>query len=190
MEENKDTTVVEDTQEETQEKDNETKTYTLDEVNKLLQAEADRRVSSALAKQKKDYEKKLSLSKLDGAEREKAESAQTIQELQEQLASFQLEKNKSELKSVLSGRGLSAEFADLISITDDLGESQKKIERLDKLFKAAVQAEVEKKLSGGSPKGNTLTDGELTEKQVKKMSLAQLSELERTNPEIYKKYFN
>lgn len=189
MEENKDTTVVEDTQEETQE-GNETKTYTLDEVNKLLQAEADKRVSSALAKQKKNYEKKLSLSKLDGAEREKAETAQTIQELQEQLASFQLEKNKSELKSVLSGRGLSAEFADLISITDDLDESQKKIEKLDKLFKAAVQAEVEKKLSGGSPKGNTLTDGELTEKQVRKMSLAQLSELERTNPEIYKKYFN
>ena len=35
------------------------KTYTVEEVNKLLQAEADRRVSSALAKQKKEYEKKL-----------------------------------------------------------------------------------------------------------------------------------
>ena len=50
------------------------KTYTVEEVNKLLQAEADRRVSSALAKQKKEYEKKLNLAGLDEAQREKAES--------------------------------------------------------------------------------------------------------------------
>ena len=49
------------------------KTYTKDEVMALLQQEADRRVSSALKKQAAKYEKQLSLSKLDGDEREKAE---------------------------------------------------------------------------------------------------------------------
>lgn len=39
----------------------ETKTYTQEEVLKLLQSEADKRVNQALAKQKKEYEKKLSL---------------------------------------------------------------------------------------------------------------------------------
>ena len=98
----------------------ETKTYTQEEVLKLLQSEADKRVNQALAKQKKEYEKKLSLSSLDEQQRKEAEAQMKIQELQEQLSQFQVEKNRSELKSVLSSRGLSAEFADIINITDDI----------------------------------------------------------------------
>lgn len=51
----------------------EAKTYTEEEVAKLLQSEADRRVNQALAKQKKEYEKQMSLSSLDADSREKAE---------------------------------------------------------------------------------------------------------------------
>ena len=39
--------------------ENETKTYTEEEVRELLQRETDRRVSSALKKQEKDYQKKI-----------------------------------------------------------------------------------------------------------------------------------
>ena len=95
----------------------EVKTYTQEEVLKLLQSETDKRVSQALKTQQKKYEKQLSLSKLDGDERAKAEKDNRIAELEEQLAQFQIERNKSELKSVLSSRGLSAEFADIIAIS-------------------------------------------------------------------------
>ena len=44
----------------------EVKTYTQEEVLKLLQSETDKRVNQALATQQKKYEKQLSLSKLDG----------------------------------------------------------------------------------------------------------------------------
>ena len=159
-------------------------TYTKEQVMKLLQAESDRRVSSALAKQKKEYEKKLSLSKLDDNEREKAEQANTIAELREQLAAFQIEKNRSELKSVLSSRGLSAEFADIISINDDIEASQANIDRLDKLFKAAVRAEVEKRLAGNAPKGNS-QPATLTKESLKKMTLAEVRELQKTQPEVF-----
>ena len=97
----------------------ETKTYTQEEVLALLQSETDKRVSQALKTQQKKYEKQLSLSKLDGDERAKAEKDNRIAELEEQLAAFQIERNRSELKSVLSSRGLSAEFADIISIWQD-----------------------------------------------------------------------
>jgi hypothetical protein len=117
------------------------KTYTQDEVLALLQSEADKRVTAALKKQQAKYEKQLSLSKLDGSEREKAEKDNRIAELEEQLAQFQIERNRSELKSVLSSRGLSAEFADIIAINDDIETSQSNIDKLDKLFKAAVKAE-------------------------------------------------
>ncbi len=115
-----------------------------------------------MATQQKKYEKQLSLSKLDGAEREKAEKDNKIAELQEQLAQFQIEKNRSELKSVLSSRGLSAEFADILNITDDIETSQASIDKLDKLFKAAVKMEVEKRLAGNTPKGNGASSAEIT----------------------------
>lgn len=171
----------------------ETKTYTQEEVLALLQKESDKRVTEALKKQQKKYEKQISLSKLDGDEREKAEKDNKIAELEEKLLEFQTERNKSELKSVLSSRGLSAEFADIIAISDDIEASQANIDKLDKLFKAAVKAEVEKRLAGagGSPKGNgSGQSAEITKDSIKKMSLTELNELMESNPELYDKLFS
>ena len=166
------------------------KTYTQEEVMALLQSETDKRVSQALNKQKRKHEKELSLSKLDGDERVKAEQADRIAELEQQLAEFQIERNKSELKSVLSSRGLSAEFADIVAITDDIEASQANIDKLDKLFKAAVKAEVEKRLAGNAPRGNSSTPAEITKETAKKMSVAELAKLKRTNPELYNNLYN
>lgn len=166
------------------------KTYTQEEVLKLLQQESDRRVSQALAKQQKKHEKEMSLSKLDDNEREKAMKDTRIAELEEKLAAFEIEKNRSELKSVLSSRGLSAEFADIIAIGDDIEEAQANIDRLDKLFKAAVKAEVEKRLAGSTPRGNGATPAEITKEAAKKMSIAEMNELATNNPELFNKLFN
>lgn len=168
----------------------EVKTYTAEEVAKLVQAESDRRTNQALAKQQAKYEKQLSLSKLDGEERAKAEKDNRIAELEEQLAQFQIERNKSELKSVLSSRGLSAEFADIIAINEDIETSQANIDKLDKLFKAAVKAEVEKRLAGNAPRGNGSAPAEITKESAMKMSMAELQELEKHNPELFAKLFN
>ena len=188
MEDNKNTSVNTETEvTETQE----VKTYTQEEVLALLQSESDKRVAQALKTQQKKYEKELSLSKLDGSEREKAEKDNRIAELEEQLAAFQIERNRSELKSVLSSRGLSAEFADIVNISDDIEASQANIDKLDKLFKAAVKAEVEKRLAGNAPKGSGVTTAkELTADNIKKMSLAELTVLKKNNPELYNNYFN
>lgn len=168
----------------------EQETYTKEELLALIQSESDRRVTQALETQRKKYEKQLSLSKLDGEEREKAEKDSRIAELEEQLAAFQIEKNKSELKSVLSSRGLSAEFADILSISDDIAASQANIDKLDKLFKAAVKAEVEKRLAGNTPPGGKNSDKEITKETAKKMSMAELNELASTNPELFAQLFN
>lgn len=167
------------------------KTYTQEEVMALLQSESDRRVSQALKKQQKEYEKKLSLSKLDDNERAKAEKDAEIAELREQLAAFQIERNRSELKSVLSSRGLSAEFADIINISDDIEASQANIDLLDKLFKAAVKAEVEKRLAGNAPKGNsTQREATITKEDLRKMSLVELQRLKAERPEVYNSLYS
>lgn len=168
----------------------ETKTYSQEEVLALLQSETDKRVTAALKKQQAKYEKQISLSKLDDNAREKAEKDARIAELEEMLRDRDIANNKSELKSVLAARGLSAEFADIITITDDMEESQAKIEVLDKLFKAAVKAEVEKRLAatGGTPKGNSsVHSGEITKEQFRKMSIAEQAKIAKDYPEIYKK---
>ena len=167
-----------------------TKTYTQEEVLALLQSETDKRVNQALAKQQKKYEKQLSLSKLDGDERAKAEKDNRIAELEEMVAQFQVERNKSELKSVLSSRGLSAEFADILAIGDDIEVAQANIDKLDKLFKASVKAEVEKRLAGNAPKGNSGSPAEITKESAKKMSMAEMNELAKTNPDLFNKLFN
>lgn len=168
---------------------NETKTYSHEEVLALIQSETDKRVSQALKTQQKKYEKQLSLSKLDDNEREKAEKDERIAELQEQIAAFTIEKNKSELKSVLASRGLSAEFADVITITDDIAASQENINKLDRLFKAAVRAEVEKRLAGNTPKGNGgAASANIT--SLKGLSMAQIAQLQRENPELFKQLTN
>ena len=166
------------------------KTYSQEEVLKLLQSETDRRVTEALNKQQRKYEKQLSLSKLDGDEREKAEKDNKIAELEEKLAQYEIEKNRSELKSVLSTRGLSAEFADIIAINDDIAASQANIDKLDKLFKAAVKAEVEKRLAGNVPKGNGTAAIEITKETAGKLSLAEMNELAKKDPEKFSKLFN
>lgn len=187
MDENKQVITEETENQEVQETE---KTYTQEEVLKLIQSETDKRVSQALKTQQKKYEKQLSLSQLDGDAREKAEKDNKIAELEEQLARFQIEKNRSELKSVLSSRGLSAEFADIIAIGDDIEEAQANIDALDKLFKAAVRTEVEKRLAGSAPKGNSQQPAEITKEQAKKMSLAEMNKLLETNPDLFKKLFN
>lgn len=169
----------------------EVKTYTQEEVLALLQSESDKRVTAALKKQAKQYEKQLSLSKLDGNEREKAEKDNRIAELEQLVAEMNTERNKSELKSVLSSRGLSAEFADIVAIGDDIEVAQANIDKLDRLFKAAVKAEVEKRLAGNTPKGNGgNTPVEITKDNAKKMSIAEMNKLAVENPELFNKLFN
>ena len=164
------------------------KTYTQEEVLQLLQSESDKRVAQALKTQQKKYEKQLSLSKLDGDERAKAEKDARIAELEEMLRDRDIANNKSELKSVLASRGLSAEFADIINITDDIEASQANIDKLDKLFKAAVKAEVEKRLAGSAPKGNgAAAPAEMTKEQFNKLPLSKQNEIYQSNPELYKK---
>lgn len=167
------------------------RTYTRDEMLQLLQSETDKRVAQALKTQQKKYEKQLSLSKLDGEERAKAEKDARIAELEEMLRERDIANNKSELKSVLASRGLSAEFADILNITDDIEASQANIDKLDKLFKAAVKAEVEKRLAGNAPKGNGApATAEMTREEFAKLPLSKQAEIYRTNPELYKKLTN
>ena len=59
-----------------------------------------------------------------------------------------------------------------------------------KTTKAAVKAEVEKRLAGPAPKGNGGTGPVITKESIKKMSIAELQKLKTTNPELYNNLYN
>lgn len=165
------------------------KVYTEEEVLKLIQKESDKRVSQALQTQEKKHKRELSLSKLDDEAREKAEKENRIAELEEKLAKYEIEKNKSEIKSVLASRGLSAIFADILNITDDVEKNQANIDTLDKEFKLAVKNEVERRLASNTPKGNTAGKLELTKDNAKKLSINELNELYTKDPDKFRELF-
>lgn len=124
---------------------------TLEEHNRLLQSEVDRRVTAATSKAKRDYEKKLSLSGLGDHERAMAEKDQEITDLREKLAAAARVQARSDLMQELGKRDLPMEFADMIVIDEDQAKNLENIGKLDKSFKAAVEAAVNRRLAGKTP---------------------------------------
>lgn len=178
---------------ETTETQEETRTYTFDEVQALLQKEGDRRVTAALKKAEAKHAKELSLSKLDEDERVRAEQIARIEELEAQLQQYAVEKAKAEIMSVLNARGLDSGFANYLHITEDTAENQETIDAFDKMFKKAVREAVEAKLaaSGGTPKGaGSVVSGEITKEQFSAMDFIQQAQLYNDNPELWKKLAN
>lgn len=185
MEENTNVNVETETQETENTENTENKTYTQDEVMSLLQSEADKRVTQALKKQQKEYEKKLSLSGLDEQQRKQAEKDMRITELEEKLREFNIMQNKSEITKVLSARGLDTRFVDLIEIGDDVEEAQARIDSLDKLFKAAVSKEVQARIGSNTPKASTVDTTAMTKEKFKSLSLSEQQELYKSDKDLY-----
>ena len=188
MEENINNTTTEETTEEA-------KTYTAEEVDALLQSEADRRVTSAMKKKereiaalKKQIENEKTLSQLDEESRATAEKDMKVAELEGQLKDFQMAQTKNEVMKVLNARGLSAEFADMLAIGTDTEEAQQMIDSFDKLFKKEVAREVKARLAETSavPQIADAMSGKMTREQFNKLSIAEQQAMYNSDPELVK----
>lgn len=138
------------------------KTYTKEEVEKLLQSESDRRVSEALktagVKWQAELESKLEqtrteaerLAKLSAEEKKKEEDKKRAEELARK--EHELTMRELQLKAVdeLSQKKLPVQFAKLL-LGSTAEETLEKISVFEKEFRDAVQEEVEIKLKGRTP---------------------------------------
>lgn len=175
--------------EQEQGQEQEVKTYTQDEVLKLIQSESDKRVTEALKTQQKKFEKELNKQKslvgLDEQARLKAEQEQRISDLQEELSKYKLANTKAEISKVLNNRGLDANLVDFVVTSEDTDECLEKIETLDKIFKAMLKKEIDSRLKTNSPKNSIGLDSNITKEQFQKMSLAEQSALAKNNKTLY-----
>ena len=165
------------------------KTYTESEVQALLQREGDRRVSSALKKQQKEFERQTAeadkLRDMDESQRKEYEYTQRLQELENKEREFAIAQNKLEATKVMANRELPIEFVDYI-VAEDAETMMENITTFERLFKGAVADAVAKKIASPAPKTGSAKQTGMTKDEFRKLSVAQQSEIYRTNPELYK----
>lgn len=140
------------------------KTYTEEEFNKALQAEADKRVQQALKtsrtkmeaeirKQIKDEQDEAARFAKMNAE-EKAEELRKKNEADIEKARAELSRDRLvfEAEKELDSRGLPTEFAaDLCG--EDADATKSRIDAFEKRFNSAVESGIDKKMRGRTPNG-------------------------------------
>lgn len=172
----------------------EKETYTKEEMLAILQKakdesirEKDREVTKALKTAQKKHEKEMSLVNKDAEERARMELEDRNKELEEMIAQMKVDKARSDLKSTLGARGLDARFADLLNITDDVESNQKVISAFDKIWKASVNAEVDKRIAATETPKKQVTSTVDKEKKIKDMSLDEITARLEEDPDFLTK---
>lgn len=170
----------------------ETKTYTQEEVNMLLQRESDRRVSEALKKAEKKNAEKVKeaqkLAQMNENEKFQYELEQREKAIAEKEKALALAENKNTASQILADKGLSLSLVDFV-IAEDAETMNSNIRLLEKAFKDSVKREVEKRLGSSAPKKNLPPDEAITKEQAKKMSIIERQSLLNNNPELFNQLF-
>lgn len=172
----------------------EKETYTKEEMLAILQKakdesirEKDREVTKALKTAQKKHEKEMSLASKDAEERARIELEDRNKELEEMIAQMKVDKARSDLKSTLGARGLDARFADLLNITDDVESNQKVISAFDKIWKASVNAEVDKRIAATETPKKQVTSTVEKDKKLRDMSLDEITARLEEDPDFLTK---
>lgn len=171
----------------------ETKTYTQEEVDKMLQSEVDRRITSALKKQAKTNEAKIKeaqkLAQMNESEKFQYELEQREKAIAEKEKALALAENKNIASQILADKGLSLSLVDFV-IAEDAETMNSNIRLLDKAFKDSVKREVEKRLGSSAPKKNLPVEETITKEKAMKMGIRERQQLLMNNPELYAQLFN
>lgn len=172
----------------------EKETYTKEEMLAILQKakdesirEKDREVTKALKTAQKKHEKEMSLASKDAEERARIELEDRNKELEEMIAQMKVDKARSDLKSTLGARGLDARFADLLNITDDVESNQKVISAFDKIWKASVNAEVDKRIAATETPKKQVVSTVDKDKKIRDMSLDEITARLEEDPDFLTK---
>lgn len=167
-------------------------TYTQEEVEKLLQSEADKRVTAALKKQKESLMKEIEkqreedkrLAKLSAEERAKEELEIERKKLAEQKASFERDKLELQVIKELSNEGLDASFSSFL-MGKDADESFDNIKNFKKVFESAVEMAVKKELGGKPPRVGGKEKLEKDPFSKENFNLTEIGRLIKEDPATY-----
>ena len=141
----------------------ESKTYTDEELQKLIQSESDKRVTQAMktAEQKwqKEYDKKLEdekseaekLAKMSAEERAKAEFEKEKKKFDDERAKFNRDRLELETAKELGKQGLDVEFSSFL-MGENAESTNENIKLFNEKFDSAVENAATERLKGKTPK--------------------------------------
>ena len=168
-------------------------TMTREEYEMELQRESDRRVSKAIATREdtlkkeimaelKDYEKKSQMTPEQLKELELEEERAEIQRIREDIMKERAEIN---IQNKLIEKGMSPLLVDFVYDADE-DKANQKMATLEQLILGMVNEEVEKRIGSTKPKASINTEG-MDKDAFSKLSIEEMTELYRKDPELYKK---
>lgn len=142
------------------------RTYTADEVTKLLQSESDKRVTEALKTQReklvKEFEEKRKederLAKLSKDDREREQLKKDRAAFEEEKAALERDRLELDVIKVLGDEGLDTSFSKFL-MGKDADESLENIKAFKAAFEKAVEAGVKDKLGGRPPQTGATVSG-------------------------------
>ena len=189
--------VAEVTEVEKVEVETEVKTFSQEEVDKLLQQESDRRVSKALetskAKWEEEYKSKLEnerdqagkLATMTQEERFKAEIEQQRKELEDERKQMNRERLEHQAIKELASSSLPVNFSNYV-MADTAEEVSTNIKSFQKEWSAALEKAVEERLAGSTPKSSNKQNGNITKEQFSKLDYHARAKLMNDDPELVK----
>ena len=154
-------------------------------TKKELQSLIDKRVSQALATQKKKLDEAYRLANMSAEEKREHEYNERLKALEAREAELAKKELMAELTKQLSEKNLPIESADFL-LGKDADTTNQNLKAFEKMFNKAVSAQVAQRLGGNVPQASTNETGAITKEQFRKMSLAQQSQLYREDPELYR----
>jgi len=171
------------------------KTFTQSEVDKLIQSEADKRVTDALKTKEAKWQEEFKI-KLEQERREAERLAnlsadekkqEELKKKNDEISQKETELRKRELKldtiSVLSEKKLPVDFADFL-MGNDAETTNENIKKFSESFSKAIENAVNERLKGKSPnKGSSHS----AEKKFNELTSQERLELRESDPDLYQK---
>ena len=163
------------------------------EVKTFTQEEVDKMISKRLQRERKDIEAKIEaerkeaeeLAKLSEAEKQKKLFEKQVREFEETKKAFENERLLNETSKQLDAKKLPIKFAKLLK-GKNAEETFENIQLFEVEFNEAVEKVVTERLRGNVPKTTTSSSvASITKEQFNKMNLVQRQELYNTDRELY-----
>ena len=161
------------------------KTFTQEEVDKMIQKRLSRERKDIEAKIEAERQEAERLAKLSEAERQKAMFEKQVAEFEATKRAFEQEKLLNETSKQLASKNLPIEFAEMLK-ANDAESTFENIKIFEAKFNEAVERLVNERLKGNTPKVKSDVSG-ITKETFNKMSYQERVALFNSDPELYDK---
>lgn len=151
---------------ETENKD--VKSFTQEELDKIIKSNVDRALAKAKAEAEEKQEEAKRLAKMNAEQKAKYELEKQEQALIQREAEITKRELTAEAKSILSEKGLSIDLHSLLNY-ESAETVQAGIEALEKAIQQSTEKAVEERLKGGTPKVSTGVS-KMTKDEIMKIS--------------------